>query len=135
MTEFKEHGELKLEIEGNILIVEGTGPWNTEALQASGTAVTPLAKQLKDKPWGVLAILHGTPIHTPEATALLVEFVKDDILHGRKGIAIILENCEHVDFAKLHLADIYERAGDQYAFFENKADAKHWLHEQINQSE
>lgn len=86
MTRFIPHGEVHVHREGRILILEGHGPWNLEALEHStGEA------QSSGAPWGVMASIYGDPIHVPDAEAHLIQLVKRDIENGRVGTALIVE--------------------------------------------
>ena len=75
---FLSHGEYLFSIEGNLLIIEGYGPWNLEAIINSSDDSEDMHKKLYGTRWGVLAIIHGDPIHTPDAAELLADLVKKD---------------------------------------------------------
>jgi hypothetical protein len=135
MATFSAHGTLQLSLDGPILVVEGSGPWNVESLNHSAIIAKPFAQQLKGKHWGVIAILHGQAVYVPEAAAGLTAVVKRDRLNGRVASAVMLDDCESPEFSKEHIANIYREAGEPFQFFSQYGDAKKWLLETIKQAQ
>lgn len=127
MTRFIPHGEVRVHREGRILILEGHGPWNVEALQHSTDKALPILQELSGAPWGVMASIYGEPIHVPDAEAHLIELVKRDIENGRVGTALIVEKSNSPSFATQHFSSIYHRAGDNVEVFNDINAAKRWL--------
>ena len=127
MTRFIPHGEVCVHREGRILILEGHGPWNVEALQHSTDKAQPILQELSGAPWGVIASIYGEPIHVPDAEAHLIQLVKRDIENGRVGTALIVEKSNSPSFATQHFSSIYHRAGDNVEVFNDIKAAKRWL--------
>lgn len=127
MTRFIPHGEVCVHREGRILILEGHGPWNVEALQHSTDKAQPILQELSGAPWGVMASIYGEPIHVPDAETHLIELVKRDIENGRVGTALIVEKSNSPSFATQHFSSIYHRAGDNVEVFNDIKAAKRWL--------
>ncbi|MCG6202541.1 hypothetical protein [Psychromonas antarctica] len=122
-----DHGTLKFQLEDDILIIEGRGPWNREAMLLSSENADIVKKQrIKDK-WGVIIILYGDPIHTPDAAQLLVEYVKYDKKNGRVATALILNGSKYPELGRRHITDLYNQAGEIAEFFNNITDAKKWM--------
>lgn len=132
MNDFAEHGTFKIWQEGQFMIIEGSGPWNLQSLEASAKEAQAAQNKLYGKPWGAIAVIHDQPIHVPDAATLLVEFVKRDIDNGRVGSALLVGACDSPQFAKNHIADIYSRAGEIYEFFDDLDTAKTWLQSRID---
>jgi len=131
-VKFIPHGKLSASIEDNIFIIDGTGPWNKEALELATREFTALHQQLYGKKWGVLVLTHGDPIHTPDASHFLIETIKNDKKHGRVTTALVVKDCDDIKFAKIHIKDIYSKAGESLKFFDNEQIAKHWLQGQLS---
>lgn len=127
MAQFEEHGTLDIKVQGQILHIEGTGPWNLESLQKSGRVAKPIVAPLLGKPWAVLVVLHGQAIYVPDASAALVDVVVEDKRLGRVASALIVTDCDSPHFSQLHISEIYNRAGEDFAFFENEESAREWL--------
>ncbi len=126
------HGTLNYSLEDGLLIIEGTGPWNQNALKPNKTGQAVL-ESVRNLPfWGVLAILDGDPIHTPDAARLLTDYVRRDKLRGRIGSALVLSSSTAPEFGRLHIADIYRKAGEKFEFFNDISEAKRWLFTLLN---
>ena len=135
MNNFIAHGTLDVQVEGRLLILEGTGPWNLESLYDSGKVAAPLVKPLHGKPWGAIVTIYGEPIYVPEAAEVLTEVVRQDKVKGRVATALIVDNCSSPRFAKTHIGQIYKNAGETYQCFSDFADAKSWVSQQIAKAE
>lgn len=127
ISSFRVHGTVELSVQGQILVIEGEGPWNMESMQESGERFKPLTRQLLSQPWAVLVILRGQPIYVPEAAALLSQNVKRDKDNGRLATAVMLNQSATPGFGKRHITDIYRAAGETFEFFDERQDATSWL--------
>ncbi len=123
-----DHGTLDFKLEDNILIIEGRGPWNKEAMILSSENANLVQKQRTKDEWGVIAIINGEPIHTPDAAELLVEYIKYDKNNGRVATALILTDSTFPALGKRHISELYNKAGEAFQFFNNITDAKIWMH-------
>lgn len=128
---FKQHGELSAEKEDNILVVEGTGPWNIEMLDNSSETAQQILAELFQDYWGVLTILHGEAVYLPDAAKRLIEIITQQKSHKRVATAIIITDSTMPTFTRGHLSDIYDKAGEPIAFFDNKINAVEWIQQQI----
>jgi hypothetical protein len=131
---FSMHGTLTLRVEGAILILEGSGPWNTESLQLKDPAVMDKVHSLYGSPWGVLGIFSGEAIYVPEAVAQLQKRIIHERTLGRKATALVLSGTNSPLVSQMHLKKIYTDAGDTVAAFSAIEDAKLWLRDQIKQA-
>lgn len=126
------HGTLTFKFEDNILLIEGVGPWNKEALSLSLKDSQLLARNGNVERWGVIAIMHGDPIHTLDAEKLLIDIVIKDKCNGRVASALMLDDSNHPELGRAHIAKIYKSAGEQFEFFSNFSTAKSWLQNMLN---
>ncbi|WJG09374.1 hypothetical protein [Aliiglaciecola sp. LCG003] len=131
-NKFEAHGSLQLKLDGQILQVEGTGPWNLESLQQTGESASGLIERLADKPWAVIVILHGECIYVPAAMQYLIDVVAQEKQIGRIATAILVDDCDLPMFAESHLSEIYRSAGETFRFFHDVTEAKQWLLEQLS---
>ena len=130
---FHPHGDLHFTVEGNLQIIMGTGPWNLESIKKSANDAAKAHAELYGTKWCVLAIIHGQPIHTPDAEKLLVEAVKKDKKNGRIASALILDESDNPDFGRHHITGIYREAGEYFEFFSDINSARKWLGDQLKQ--
>ncbi|MFT6984331.1 MAG: hypothetical protein ACJAT7_000117 [Psychromonas sp.] len=123
----RDHGTLAFKLEDNILIIEGCGPWNKEAMVFSVDNANVVKKLCTRDKWGVIVVLKGDPIHTSDAAELLIEYIKYDKQNGRIATALILNDSTCPVLGKRHIAELYDKAGEDYKFFNNIFDAKVWM--------
>ncbi len=135
MSGFNIHGSLTLSVEGSLLMLEGEGPWNLESLLKSGKDVAPLVTPLYGKPWGVVCTILGEPIYVPEAAKMLVDIVRTDKEKGRVASALLVNRCNAPKFAHNHISEIYNEAGEEFAFFDDIEEAKRWVNQKIAEVE
>ena len=122
-----DHGIFRLKLDSNILTVEGYGPWNKEAMKISFANARLMLKLREKDKWGIIAVIHGEPVHTPDAAELLVEQIKEEKRHGRIATAFILSHSTSPEFGKQHLSDLRAKADDTFEFFNNVTDADIWM--------
>jgi hypothetical protein len=134
MSRFPTHGSVELDIDENILFVEGYGPWNLESVVEAETHMAPLLQTLSISPWGALVVLHGDPIYVPDAAAVLSRAIREQKVLGRVATALVVDQSNTPEFSKRHLSDIFKSAGESFRFFPNKEQAKWWLIQQIMQA-
>ncbi|WJG08805.1 hypothetical protein [Aliiglaciecola sp. LCG003] len=128
---FPGHGQLSAICENNILVIEGTGPWNIEMLSSTDEEATKMLQELYLQPWAVLAIMHGNSTFLPDAAKKLQQIIRQEKTHNRVATAIIVTYTAHPSFSKAHLASIYQLAGETFEFFTNKEAAMDWLTRQL----
>ena len=127
------HGTLNYMLEGNILLIEGCGPWNKEALLLfSDNAELLKKKQTLDK-WAVLINVIGDPIYTPEAVQALLSYLKSEKEYGRVATAFVLTDSTSPELGEWHIREIYKKADEPCQFFNNIENAKIWLNNQLSQ--
>jgi hypothetical protein len=122
-----DHGIFSLNLDGNILTVEGFGPWNKEAMKISFVNAELMLKIQGKVKWGIIAIIHGDPVHTPDAAELLVEQIIEDKRRGRIATAFILSHSTAPNFGKLHFSGLCAKADETCEFFNNVTDADIWM--------
>lgn len=128
---FSGHGTLKFWVEGNILMLQGEGPWNKEFVLIADEGALESKEALHGKPWAVYAEFTGLPICVPDAKEELVEQIKIDIEKGRIATAVLLKDCQQPEFCQEYLSQLYQECGDNFCFFDNKQQAMAWLQSQF----
>ncbi|WP_339723038.1 hypothetical protein [uncultured Paraglaciecola sp.] len=126
-SKFPAHGSLRLSIEGQLLIIEGSGPANLEMVQEYQQQVMGLRKQIMHAPWGSLALLSGTPLVSPEAKALFVQVIKQAKAMNLQATAVVLIEMESAEMVRQFWQEIYIDSGVNYAFFATIVEARNWL--------
>ncbi|WP_137672122.1 hypothetical protein [Agarivorans sp. Toyoura001] len=129
------HGSIEFALNGQIMEIEGTGPWNLEQMEESGSAAAPILDKLLDSPWAVLATFHGETFYTEDAANQLIEWLKIEKQRGRVATALILTHASVPELAKWHLNQIYIQAGETVQIFIDRTDALAWLSSKITDYE
>jgi len=125
------HGEMQIEVEGSLLIIEGRGPWNLNAIDICVVENDKKVSDLYGNPWGVLFTAKGDALMVPEARIKLIEIIKKERQKGRVATALVIEQSSVPLMVEAQLKDIYTTAGDEYCHFQCKIEARHWLHQQV----
>lgn len=126
---FPSHGDLALSVEGQLLIIEGEGPANLEMVLTYQKNVLAYREQIMSKPWASLVLLRGTPMVSPESSAILSETIKQAKMMHLQATAVVFVNIEYEETIKRYWEQIYDGTGVNYQFFESQADARRWLHD------
>jgi hypothetical protein len=135
MGRFTVHGSLELDIQGRILMIDGCGPWNLEAVKDAYSRFRPLVETLYGSPWGSLVELRGDPIYVPDAANYIVKTIKHERKMGNVASAILVGGSNSPEFAKRHLSELHTKADDTFRFFSNKEEAAWWLLQKITSAQ
>lgn len=129
--EFSVHGSFSFSIEGQLLHVKAVGPGNTEAVIQYMKQVQAYREQLSNAPWVSLVVSEGVPLLPPEATAMMVETIRQAKGINLVATAVVLEQIEYKIAVQRFWEDIYQRADLPHGFFETVDEARNWLLEQL----
>ncbi len=127
------HGEFNFKVESDILILEGRGPWNVEAISRSPEVESEFQDKLYGNLWGVICIFYGDPILIPEAVDILIKDIVRDRVNGRAATALILEKQESSKISLTHISQILSTAGEPFKQFDHRGEAEKWLRSMIDQ--
>ncbi|MDP7593893.1 MAG: hypothetical protein QF552_14575 [Litorilituus sp.] len=121
---FSTHGQTKISVEGDIIIVESTGPWNLEYFEAlHQELVMTIINSALDK-YAVLLIPIGETIAVHEAKDFHTEFIKK----GKAcAIAVNLSQSETPLTTQKMCKEVYKEAALEHEFFTSTEKAKCWL--------
>jgi|TARA_R110002096_G_scaffold273736_2_gene467589 hypothetical protein len=135
MGQFTVHGIINVNIQDRILMFEGCGPWNLEAVKEAYSRFKPLVETLYGSPWGALAVLRGDPIYVPDAANFIIKTIKYERRKDYVASAILVDESNSPEFAKRHLSELHTKAGDTFRFFSNQDEAAWWLLQKITSAE
>jgi hypothetical protein len=127
------HGRFEVAAKGQILISRTWGPFNVECIHAYREDVNLQVKSLVGQRWAMLAVTIGTPLHTPDSMAEMVNTIRQQRNHGRCGTAIVLVDVEVESIVKAMLTAMYTQANEPFIFADDEASATIWLEAQIAQ--
>lgn len=125
-----KHGSYVLEISGNILLVEATGPWDDIAIREYTQDNKAVVKQMAGNEWGCLAVFTGNAIMPPDAEQDLIATTAWRVKHGLAAVALVVTETFIPALVKSQFTRIYTSAKVKFAFFNSKQSALEWLLQQ-----
>ncbi|MFS1704250.1 hypothetical protein [Alteromonas sp. AMM-1] len=128
---FSMHGSLEVRVENRVLVLSGSGPWNSESLQLTDASIMQQVKALYGSPWGVLGLFSGEAVYVPEAIQTLQKQVSQELKLGRVATAVVLNNVQAPRLSQYQFELIYSSCGHALEFFDGEAIARRWLQAQI----
>ena len=120
-------GSYKLSKTDNILIVEAQGPFDEETINQYLHDIKTLVEDIKDKPWGTLAIFSGNGIFTPDAEQALIEITRQRAQNNMIAIATVIKESHQADLQQMQLSRVYQACNISASFFSSEEMAKRWL--------
>jgi len=124
---FMEHGLFEVKIEGKLLLVDATGPFNKELLIQYEKALETCIHTLEVSEWNQVIILHQLSLFTPEAEQVLTNTVINRRSRGLIACAIVLINVEGESLIKTQMSRCYDRARVKHNFTTSIHEANKWL--------
>ena len=124
---FAAHGSYSVERNGNILVIEATGPFNESIIQQFENDAETRIEQFNNEAWATLVIYHGNGIFTPEAEAECIRLTKSKARAGMLANASVVINSIHADLQQMQLNRIYETANVPSHVFSDSVHATNWL--------
>lgn len=128
---FSMHGSLSVSVEDRLLVLSGSGPWNSESLQLTDAGIMQQVQALYGSPWGVLGLFSGEAVYVPEAIQKLQKQVSHELTLGRVATAVVLNNVQAPRLSQYQFELIYGSQGHAVAFFEQEGPARQWLASRI----
>ena len=123
---FEQHGVYSLKIQGQVLIVDATGPFNDELVVSYNNALESCIQQLESSCWGQIVTLHDQSLFTPEAEQSLIHSLKQRKQRGLRASAVVCNSPYKV--VQSQVDRIYQNAGISHGFFSNEEEARLWLY-------
>ena len=125
------HGEVDIIIDDDIMMITAEGPWNDEFFPAFHQQLVKAAYHLNIDRYVVLLDVVGQAIATPRSIEYHAKFVSQSDV---QAVAISLQHCQSIAVTRPMFHDIYQQAGINHQFFDNKQAAKAWLHKVLRQT-
>ncbi len=123
-SSFSAHGQTKISVEDDIIIIESTGPWNLEYFKAfHKELVLTLVNFSLDK-HAVLLIPIGETIAVYEARDYHIEFLKKGTT---RAVAINLSKSKAPLTTQNMCKEVYNEVPLEHKFFTSTEEAKCWL--------
>lgn len=128
---FRPHGEMEIWLEGHVVCIKATGPFNTESIQAMGKALRALYAEIAQPEKLVhLVTIQRSLLASPEVVKTFGDFLAAMDAIQQTPVAVAWVVAPEVEGGRLMLpffAKTYASAGREFRAFENATDAYAWL--------
>lgn len=125
---FSEHGIFEVKVEGQLLLVDATGPFNEELILQYEKALETCIKTLEVSEWKQIITLHDFSLFTPEAEKKLTQTLINRKSRGLIACAVVFINVEAEYLIKAQMSRCYNHAGIKHVFTSSINEAKKWHH-------
>jgi len=131
MQSFAPHGEYRISVEKNMLLVEAKGPFNSEIVASYTTDMALAVKQVV-APWSQLIVLHQEGLFTPSAEKQMYSTIRarKDLGMCASGIVIIGAIARFA--IEMQISRIYNDLQVKHQYFDNEKEARDWLLEVVS---
>lgn len=128
---FRPHGEMEIWLEGHVVRIKATGPFNTESIQALGKALRALYAEITQPEKLVhLVTIQRSLLASPEVVKTFGDFLATMDAIKQTPVAVAWVVAPEVEGGRLMLpffAKAYALAGREFRAFENVTEAYAWL--------
>jgi len=128
------HGEYRLTLKNNLLILEATGPFNLQYVDRLVHDIQCKVSHIK-KPWGQITVFNNDSIFVPDAFLKLKSSMQQRKESGLKVVAVILREPQCSFLIRSQISEIYQSAQIPFQFFDNFSEAEHWIAATLNGSD
>lgn len=128
-ADFLPHGQCSFAVEGNIISIDATGPWNIEFFNKMHDELKSIIiNNVDNQNFAVLLILKGVPLATKNGLDCHIKFVSTG---KTKALAIYSRLSESPAIAESTFQKAYTQAGLKNKTFDSIEAAKIWLSSQL----
>lgn len=126
---FKEHGVFEVKVEGQLLLVDATGPFNEELIKRYRDALESCIQLLEVGQWNQIVTLHQISIFTPEAEEALTESLIERRSRGLIACCVVIADVDCKSVVKEQMSRCYRKAGVKHQYVNSIAKAKEWINQ------
>jgi hypothetical protein len=124
---YGEHGLFTITMEGNLLVVDGIGPFNEQTITSFHAALNKAITTISSKQWSQIIVLHAMSLFTPEAERQLCVTLIERKKQGLIKSAVVYGDTDCKSMIQTQLSRCYANVGIDHGFFETIDEAKTWL--------
>ncbi len=124
------HGDIKLSVQGSILIAEIRGPWNAQFIEEYRSDVDIHARMLSScQPWGVIIDIKDEALCPPNAIKAIRDAAFDHAKNYGRACTAYVISPESLGYHLMDAAWKYIYQGIMpFKIFESRDDALEWVH-------
>lgn len=135
---FRPHGHIAMWGEGPVVHVDATGPFNVEAMQALGLAMSELfALHPLSGVFGDIVEFHCSVMCSPEVVAAYGGFLRKNTADGHTPAAVAWVVAPQVEGRGIMLPvfqRLYAEHGRRFACFETMDEAQAWMRQCLREA-
>ena len=128
---FIAHGEYQVFKKDQLCIIESRGPFNAEMVCKYSLEVDKVTAQMPEV-WGQIVVMHQDSLFTPQAEVSMSDAIFSRRQRGLLVSAVIISDSQVRMNIEAQVSNIYDRAGINYAFFEQISGAEQWALQQLS---
>ena len=127
--EFRTHGEYHIDVLDDVLLIDGKGPFNVEAVKGFEKNIAVALDTLREiDSWYQIVVLHDMSIFTPDALENLTKVNHWRMSLGLKASAVVTGSMVvGKKLAEQQLRTLYSEQGLDHGFFDSLEAAKAWI--------
>ena len=134
MSKFLQHGQFSLERQGQLLLVDATGPFNHELIEQLNVELAQHEAVLSNRPWVELAVMRSESAYTPEALNDLLASMQRRHHNNMRAIAVQFEQPQSRMLTEHQLRQVFAQvSGLRCEFFDDLDDAMAWCQVRLNE--
>ena len=126
---FEEHGIFEIKVEGNLLLVDATGPFNEELIIHYKKSIESCIQKLEVSQWKQIITLHQMSLFTPEAEEALTQTLINRKNRSLVACGVVIADVDGKTLVKEQMSRCYQRAEVKYQYFNSINEAKNWLNQ------
>ncbi|TPH13433.1 hypothetical protein [Litorilituus lipolyticus] len=124
---FEEHGIFEVKVEGRLLLVEATGPFNEELINQYQSALKSCINTLQGSSWNQVITLHDMSLFTPEAEQALTHSLIERHNKGLESCGVVIGDVNCKALVSAQMSRCYQKANVKHKYFTTLEEAKAWL--------
>lgn len=123
---FDAHGRFHIRPLGDVLLIDGWGPWDQQTAVAYSKAVAAAAETMQ-APWACLIRFRTEPLMWGDTRDHIRAAVRARVERGMRVIAVVMDDVPGAWIVRQQYGSLYEECGATFAFFHDGKEALAWL--------
>ena len=129
---YERHGDFKIKIDKNVILIDAWGPWNQEFFTQFHRQLYLAVHQLTVDIYGALVVIHGQGLPVNDAIDDHIAFLRQGNV---RALAVDLSCCSTAGLSKDVFSKIYTQSELNFEFFDDNQAAKKWLTQQLTSAD
>jgi len=128
---FAEHGVCEVKVDGKLLLVDATGPFNEEFIKHYQRVLETSIEHLETSQWHQIVTFHQMSIFTPEAEEALTQSLINRRSRGLVACGVVIADVECKSLVQEQMSRCYNKAEVEHQYFSSITNAKEWANQLV----